>query len=187
MIVGEKIQEAIDFMEKGLHEIAFAATCAAISETIRKESGKADLSNSDYQRFVRENWQLIPFMSLPEALPLPMNIPFGLKRLVPRFNINHGADEILLLAINQTLILGRLPTEFAINSRTLFEIRENKCFLPNTLIGGLLGIIIVQPVNKDETIPDKYWINISGFKMFISELWGRIDLAERIMKFQLED
>jgi hypothetical protein len=31
-----------------------------------------------------------------------------------------------------------------------------------------------------------YWISISDFKMFISELFGRQDLAERIMKFYLE-
>ena len=187
MTVGQNIQEAVDFMEKGLYEIAFAATCAAISETIRKAIGKPDLSDGDYQRFVRENWRLISFMSLPEALPLPMNVPFGLKRIVSRFNVNHGAEEIILLVINQTLIRGKLPTEFAINSNSLFEIKDNKCLLPNTLIGGLLGIVIVQPINKDENIPDKYWINIAGFKMFISELWGRIDLAERIMRFQLED
>lgn len=187
MTVGENIQEAVDLMERGLSEMAFAATCAAICETIKKAVGKPDLSDSDYQRFIRENWRLIPFMSLPEALPLPLNVPFGLKRIVPRFNVNHGVDEIILLVISQTLIIGKLPPEFAINSNGVFEVKNNKFFLPNTLLGGLLGIVIVQPINKDETIPDKYWINIAGFKMFISELWGRIDLAERIMKFQLED
>ena len=187
MTVGENIQEAVDFMEKGLHELAFAAACAAIGATIRKAVGKSDLSDGDYQQFVKGNWHLIPFMSLPEALPLPLNVPFALKRIAPRFNVNHGADEIILLIINQTLMMGKLPSEFAINSKSSFEIKANRCFLPNTLIGGLLGIVIVQPINKDETIPDKYWINIAGFKMFISELWGRIDLAERIMRFQLED
>lgn len=187
MIVGEKIQEAVDLMERGLNEVAFAALCTAISETIKKSVGKNDLADSDYQHFIKENWQLIPFMSLPEALPLPLNVPFGLKRIVPRFNVHHGAEEIILLVINQTLMTGRLPTSFAINSNSAFEVKDNKCFLPNTLLGGLVGIVIVQPINKDEIIPDKYWINISGFKMFVSELWGRVDLAERIMKFQLEE
>lgn len=186
MTVGENVKEAVDLMEKGLSEIAFAKACAAISETIRKAVGKTDLSDGDYQRFIRENWRLISFMSLPNALPLPMNIPFGLKRLVPRFNIHHGAEEIISLVISQTLFIGKLPPEFALNSNGVFEVKDNKFFLPNTLLGGLLGIVIVQPINKDETVPDKYWMNIADFKMFTSELWGRIDLAERIMKFQLE-
>ncbi len=36
---------------------------------------------------------------------------------------------------------------------------------------------------KDEIISDNYWFNISSFKMFVSEFWGRIGLAERIVKF----
>ncbi len=186
MTVGQNVQEAVDLMERGLYEIAFATTCAAINETIKKTVGKSDLSDGDYQRFVRENWRLISFMSLPKALPLPMNIPFGLKRIVPKFNVHHGAEEIILLVINQTSLIGKLPPEFAFNFNGLFEVKKDKFFLPNTLLGGLLGIIIVQPINKDETIPDKYWMNIADFKMFTSELWGRIDLAERIMKFHLE-
>lgn len=186
MTVGKNVREAVDFMEKGLAEIAFAKACAAISETIRKAVGKTDLSEGDYQRFIRENWQLISFMSLPQALPLPLDIPFKLKRITPRFNIHHGAEDIISLVITQTLYIGKLPSEFAFNSNGFFEVKDNKFFLPNTLLGGLLGIVIVQPINKDETVPDKYWMNIADFKMFTSELWGRIDLAERIMKFQLE-
>jgi len=186
MTVRENVKEAVDLMERGLPQLAFVAACAAIGETIKKMSGKTELSEGDYQRFIRENWQLISFMSLPQALPLPMNIPFGLKRIVPKFNVHHSAEDIILLVISQTLFIGKLPTEFAFNSNGFFEVKNNKFFLPNTLLGGLLGIVIVQPINKDETVPDKYWMNIADFKMFTSELWGRIDLAERIMKFQLE-
>ena len=187
MTVGQNVREAVDLMEKGLPEIAFAKACAAIGKTILKSVEKTNLSDDDYQRFIKENWQLISFMSLPQALPLPMNVPFGLKRIVPRFNIHHGAEEIVSLVINQTLFIGKLPPEFALNSNGFFEVKDNKLFLPNTLLGGLLGIVIVQPINKDETVPGKYWMNIADFKMFTSELWGRIDLAERIMKFHLED
>lgn len=186
MTVGENVREAVDFMERGLSELAFAKACAAIGETIRKTTGKPDLSEGDYHRFIRENWQLISFMSLPQALPLPLDIPFKLKRIVPKFNVLHSAEEIISLVVTQTLYTGKLPSEFAFNSNNFFEAKENKFFLPRTLPGGLLGIVIIQPVNKGETIPNKYWINIADFKMFTSELWGRIDLAERIMNFHLD-
>lgn len=180
--VGELVQEAIDFMNAGLYEAAFVPTCAAIGETARKSFDGAE----NYQRFVRENWQLISFMGLPRALPLPLNIPFALKRIVPSFNSHHGAKEIIFHLMQQTLATGKMPAQFAFAATDVFEIKRNRLLIPLSLLGGLLGVVIVQPINKNEIIDDKYWMNIADFKMFISELWGRIDLAERIMKFYLE-
>lgn len=184
--VGENVKEAIDFVNSGLYQNAFYPTVSALEITIRKFAGKEKLSEDDFKLFIRQNWSLITFMGMPRALPLPMNIPFGLKRLVPQFNVHHGAEEIVLLVILQTLKFGRLPDVFAVNSLGIFEIRENKLYLPIGLINGLLGSIIFNPANKDEKIGENYWISIADFKMFISELWGRADLAARIMKFYRE-
>lgn len=179
--VGALVQEAVDFMNAGSYEAAFVPTCAAINETAKKT-----FDAENYQRFIRENWQLISFMGLPRALPLPLNIPFALKRIVPSFNSHHGAKEIIFHLVQQTLATGKMPSSFAFASTDIFEIKKNKLLIPLSLLGGLLGVVIVQSVNRDEIIDEKYWMNIADFKMFISELWGRIDLAERIMRFYLE-
>lgn len=184
--VSEYVQEAVDLMESGSYDFALVPTVAAISETTKKAFEKDDLSEDDYRRFIKENWQLITFMGLPRALPLPLNIPFGVKRIVPTFNVHHGAEEIVLLVILQISRIGRLPEGFAFNTTGEFEVRDGKLLLPDSLIYGLLGSVIFHPTNKDETTPDKYWLSVADFKMFISEFWGRQDLAERIMKFYLE-
>ncbi len=184
--VGGFVQEAADFMNSGSYLRAVAPTARAIEATLKKSLQKENLSDDDYKRFLKENWSLITFMGMPRALPLPMNIPFGLKRIFPAFNVHHGAEEIILLVIRETLRLGRIPAEFAFNSAGRFEIKDGKLLLPPGLVNGLLGSVIFHPINKDEAIGEKYWMNISDFKMFISELWGRRDLAERIMKFYLE-
>ena len=184
--VGEFVQEAVDFMNSGFALRAALPTARAIEATVRKSLEKDALSEEDFKRFLKQNWQLIVFMGMPRALPLPMNIPFGLKRIFPAFNVHHGAEEIVLLIIRETLKFGNIPAQFAFNSVGRFEIKSGKLHLPPGLINGLLGSVIFHPVNKDETIGEKYWMNISDFKMFISELWGRADLAERIRKFYLE-
>ncbi len=186
MTIGEHIQEAIDYTDRGLLPLAFVATCTAVSETLKKANEKDVITEDDFRHFIKENWELVSFMCLPRALPLPLNVPFGVKRIEPKFNIHHGADEIVLLVINKTLDMGRLPDEFVFHSEGGFEIIKGKLHIPHTLVGGLLGISVVHPINKDESIADKYWINIADFKMFVSELWGRIDLAVRIRKFYLE-
>lgn len=179
--VGEFVQEAVDLMNSGSYDAAFAPTCAAIVETAKKSFG-----DGNYEKFIKENWELLSFMGLPRALPLPLNVPFALKRIVPSFNSHHGAKEIIFHVIQQTLATGKMPAQFAFAATDTFEIRRNRLQIPLSLLGGLLGVVIVQPVNREETIDEKYWMNIADFKMFISELWGRIDLAARIMKFYLE-
>ena len=184
--VGEYVQEAVDFMNSGSFQRAVPLTALAIQATIRKAAEKDALSEDDFKRFLKQHWPLITFMGMPRALPLPMNVPFGLKRIVPQFNVHHGAEEIILLVLRETLKFNRFPAEFEFNSAGTFEIKNNKMLLPRGLVNGLLGSVIFHPVNRSETIGEKYWMNISDFKMFISELWGRRDLAERIMKFYLE-
>lgn len=184
--VGQMVQETIDCMNSGFKTRAVTPAAQAIEATLRKSLGKDALSPDDYKKFLKENWRLIVFMGMPRALPLPMNIPFGLKRIYPSFNVHHGAEEIILLILRETLKTGRMPDAFAFNSAGKFEMKDGKLLLPPGLVNGLLGSVIFHPVNRDETIGEKYWMNISDFKMFISELWGRQDLAERIMKFYLE-
>lgn len=184
-LVGELIQETIEEMECGANEKAFALTCAAVEETLKKSLGTDALSRNDYQNFIKQHWQLLTFMGLPSALPMPLNVDFKLKTLCPGFHLS-GAEELILHLVHQTAAMGRLPHQFKFDSGNFFEIRGQQIVIPATFVGALVGIVIFHPVNKDETVPDKYWINISDFKMFISEFWGRIDLAERIMDFYLQ-
>lgn len=184
--VGQFVQEAVDFMNSGAYERAFVPTAMAIDATAKKAFEKESLNEADFHRFFKENWPLITFMGMQRALPLPMNVPFGLKRIVPTFNVHHGAEEIISLSVIETLKFNKMPAEFTFNSTGQFEIKNNRLLLPSGLVCGLLGSVIFHTTNKDEAIGDKYWISISDFKMFISELFGRKDLADRIMKFYLE-
>ena len=184
--IGELVQESIDFMNSGNYGRAVLPCALAIDETVKKVLGKEAVSEDDFKRFLKQNWELIAFMGMSRALPLPLNLPFELKRIVPQFNIHHGAEEIILLVLRQTMRFGKMPAEFDFNSGGTFEIKQGKLLLPSGLVNGLLGSVIFNEVNKDESIGEKYWMSISDFKMFISELWGRQDLAERIRKFYLE-
>jgi len=184
--VGELVQEAVDSMNSGAYRQAVLPTALAIEATARKVFDTETISETDYKKFLKDNWQLITFMGMSRALPLPMNIPFALKRIVPSFNVHHGAEEIILMVLRQTMQFGKMPAEFAFNTEGKFEIKDNKMLLPRGLVNGLLGSVIFNTLNKNETIGEKYWMSISDFKMFISELWGRHDLAARIMKFYLE-
>ena len=184
--VGELVQEAVDLMNSGAYERAVPPTAMAIDLTAQRINEKDVFSELDCGRFLKENWPLITFMGMPRALPLAMDIPFALKKIIPTFNSLHGALEIVSLVVTETLKQRKMPTEFSFNSTGKFEIKNKKLLLPSGLVCGLLGSVIFHPMNKDEQIGDMYWISISDFKMFVSELFGKQDLAERIMKFYSE-
>ncbi|MCW5960513.1 MAG: hypothetical protein KIS76_10160 [Pyrinomonadaceae bacterium] len=186
MTVGEHIQNAVDNSDRGNFPAAFVSAAHAVAETLRKTNGKDSVSEDDFRKFVKENWELISFMCIPLALPLPLNVPFGVKRIEPRFNVHHGADEIIVMLLEKCTRTGKLPPKFTFRIQNGFEIIDGELCIPFTVIGGLAGIAVVHPANSDETISDKYCISIADFKMFISELWGRIDLAVRVKKFYLE-
>lgn len=183
--VGELMQEAIEAMENGATEAAFAAACAAVGETLKKALETEDLSGTDYQKFIKQHWRLLCFMGLPHALPMPLAVEFNLTKIVHGFTLRN-AEEMILHLVRQTSLNGKLPPQFKFHRGGEFEVSSNQILIPAALVGGLVGVIIFQPVNKGESVPDKYWLNISDFKMFISEFWGRIDLAERVMSFYLD-
>ncbi|MDQ2746643.1 MAG: hypothetical protein M3T96_05225 [Acidobacteriota bacterium] len=183
--VGELIREAIEDLEGGATERAFAKTCEALTETLKKSLETKDLNDIEYQKFIKQHWRLLIFTGLPRALPLTSVIEFNLTKLVHGFNLR-SAEDLILHLVRRTALTGKLPPPFRFHAGASFEIAGTQILVPATLGGGLLGIVIFQPVNKNESVPDKYWLNISDFKMFISELWGRIDLAERVVNFYLD-
>lgn len=183
--VGELIREAIEAMENGATDRAFASVGAAVTETLKKSLATEDLNGTDYQKFVKGNWRLLCFTGLPHALPLPADVEFNLTKLFHGFTLRTAEDMILHL-IRQTALMGRVPPQFRFHAGNQFAVGGSQILIPSALVGGLVGIVIFQPANKGETVPDNYWLNISDFKMFVSELWGRIDLAERVMRFYLD-
>lgn len=184
--VGSVVREAIDFTDKGLFEMAFVSACVAFSETAKKAFEKESLTETDYKRFIEENRQLISLMGVPKTLP-EIQTPFELQKTAPRLRTSYPVENFLFYAVHQTVISGKLPATFTFNSNYSLETDMGRVLLPVNLIWGLLASVIFHPANKDETIPDKYWFSIANFKMFISEFWGRRDLAERIMKFYSEN
>jgi len=183
--VGELIQEAIEAMECNASERAFDTVGAALKITLQKSLEKENLNNGDYQNFIKRHWQLLTFMGLPQALPMPLDVDYKLKGIVQGFNIS-GAEELILHLVRQTAVTGKTPAHFKFHPGKTFEINNKQIYIPATLVGGLLGLVILQPINKGEAVSDKFWINIADFKMFVSEFWGRIDLAERIMNFYVK-
>ena len=178
--VGEFVQEAIDFADRGLSELALIPACAAFELTAQKAS-----SDINYRKIVDENWWLISFLGFPHSTLLYLELPIVIKEISPNPR-NHTLKDIVTFVLTHTLRNGKLPENVNLRPVGKFERRGSRLLIPHNLVFGLLGYAIFNPVNKGETISDKYWLDVSSFKMFVSEFFGRIDLAERIIKLHRE-
>ena len=185
--VGEKVKEAIDSMAAGRYNDAFGFACVALNETIKKALGKEDPTLVDYKSFFNDHWQLISFMCMPMLQKRYLDTNLTIKEISLNPRRDYSIKEIIVFFTRHMLKTGKLPEVVSFDSNRNFEDQDGKLLVSFSLIWGLISMVIVHPVNSEETIPDSYWIDIGDFRMFVSEYWGRIDLAERIEKFHLED
>ncbi len=180
--VGQIVEESLQFCDGGSFEMAFVPACEALKQTAEKVYSETASAEPKFQQFIRGNWRLISFMGIPKTDSIPPNLPFSLRRAVPSFNIPNLMEEMIIFVVRQTLITHRLPFEIGFHKISSIKVEHDKLLFPRSLVFAILGSVIFHPSNKDEKLPDKYWMNIRDFKMFISELWGRADLAKRVME-----
>jgi hypothetical protein len=185
--IGELIEETIDLADRGLFENSFLHCCETLRETSEKLYDGEETIEPKISRFIRENWKIISLMALPNDVKIPVDVPFEIRRSVPGYSSADSKEELVVYAARQTLAMRRMPIALGFNKLREIVVVEEKLLLPKSLIFGLIAAVIVNPINKNEKINDKYWINIWDFKMFISELWGRGDLVKRIINLYFPD
>jgi hypothetical protein len=60
--IGELVEETLDYSDRGLLEIAFLPACYALQQTAELIYTDENNYEPKFQRFIRENWQMISFM-----------------------------------------------------------------------------------------------------------------------------
>ena len=183
--VGRRVQEAIDHMAKGELELALTAICIAVDITSQRHKGTTRSSRSAYKAFIREYLWLITYMGFPGLMATTVRVPFNHPEAKPDAAGNIGIDDIVYHVVRCALIHSdegarRVKWNSAIS---LGNDDQGNLILSDKLIWGLAGAVVFAPVNKAETLPDTYWLTIADFKMFVSEMWGREDVAKRVINF----
>lgn len=181
--IGQMVKETIDFSNNTVQTLSFTKACEAFNETAKKNFGKDNISENEYANFYKENWWLINLIGLPGSFPVEDEIVETAKTKIFMMGTIYKIEDIILYLVKKNLKTRGLPMGFEFHNLSIFELEENKVMIPKQLIYGILGAVVFNPINKDEEIEENYWIGFGGYKMFVSELWGRMDLAERAMKY----
>jgi hypothetical protein len=177
--IGQLVEETITLADRGLPEFAFFPACEALNQTALSIY-KEELVEPAFQKFIRDYWRLIAFMGIAGA-DFPENLPFTLRRVSSSSQMPYLARDIITHAVRHTLSTRQMPLEVGFSRFSNIRIENDKLLFSPNLLFAILGSVILHPVNQGEKVPDKFWISVRDFKMFISEMWGRMDIAERVM------
>jgi hypothetical protein len=179
--LGKLIEQTIELGDRGLFELAFVPVCEAIELTANRLYQGEEIAEPAFQRFVRDNWRAISLLAITRDLQIPADIPLAVRQAIPGNLMADSAEQLAIYAVRQTLAMKRMPIALGFVKRGGMKVEGEKLLIPKSLIFALLTVVIVNPINKNESVDDKYWLNMWDFKMFISELWGRDDLVKRII------
>jgi len=182
--VGRRVQEAIDHMGKGEITLALTPACIALDITAQRHSNAKRSGRTHFKKFIQDYLWVITYIGFPGLMTPTLRIPFSHPEVKADAAGNVGIEDIIYHIIRCSLIHSDQPTAKIIWNKAvgLGKDPNGNLVLSENLVWGILGAIIFSPHNKAEKIPDTYWFRIADFQMFISELWGRIDLAKRVVK-----
>ena len=182
--VGQRIQEAIDHMGRDDYALALTPTCIALDITSQRHFGAKRSGRTIYKRFIQEHLWLITYMGFPGLMATTVRIPFSHPEVKADAAGNIGVEDVVYHVIRCSLVHSDDKSAKVTwnNAISLGIDLSGNLILNHQLIWGLIGAVIFSPVNEAESIPDQYWLRIADFKMFVSELWGRIDIAKRVVK-----
>jgi len=182
--VGQRMQEAIDHMDRGDYALALTPACIALDITSQRHFGAKRSGRTIYKRFIQEHLWLITYMGFPGLMATTIRIPFSHPEVKADAAGNIGIEDVIYHVIRCSLVHSDDKSAKVTWNNTISFGSDNSgnLILNHQLIWGLIGAVVFSPANKGESIPDQYWLRIPDFKMFISELWGRIDIAKRVVK-----
>ena len=182
--IGDRVKEAIDYMDQRKVEYALTPACIAIDMTSQKYFSKNRSAAKDYKNFLRDYLWLITYIGLPGIVSNGLKVRFSHPDVKSDSEGFCTIEEIIYHVVRCGLVHSSgVDSKIIWNTNISIGTDDaGNLHISNKLIWGLLGVVIFCEVNNDEKIDDMYWLSVADFKNFICDLWGRIDIPKKIIK-----
>jgi len=183
--VGDRVKEAIDHMSQGRIPQALTPACIALDITSQRHAGAKRSGRALFKRFVQEYLWIITYVGFPGLMASTVRVPFVHPDVKPDAAGTVGIEDIIYHVVRCSLIHSdEKAAKIVWNKAIALGLdQQGNLVLNQGLVWGLVSAVVFSPVNKGESVPEGYWLKVGQFTMFISELWGRVDLARRFVKF----
>ncbi|GAC1634529.1 MAG: hypothetical protein NVS9B10_30630 [Nevskia sp.] len=170
-------------MGKGDIVLALTPACIALDVTSQRHASADRSSRTHFKKFVQDYLWLITYVGFPGLMASTVRLPFAHPDVKTDSAGTVGIEDIIYHIIRCSLVHNdeKQAAKVVWNKHiALGSDSKGNLVLNESLVWGLLAAVVFSPVNKSEQIPETYWLSVADFKMFITELWGRVDIAKRI-------
>lgn len=183
--VGDRIQSAIDHMEKSEIDLALSDVCIAVDITAQKYYQDAS-SSSCYKAFLKENMWMIIVTGMGSLISSSIKIPFQHKDIKSDAQGFCTLEQVVYHIMRCGLIHGTgKDSKIIWNARIPLALdQDGNLNLSPSFIWGLALSVIACDTNRDEKADEMCWISTASFKYLINDLWGKKDSVKKMVKSQ---
>lgn len=179
--IGESIRKSIDDHLAGDTNFAMLHACNAIDGTAKKAYPSIGGSNLRFTTLLRDSYEILgpmgaPGFNMDTRWPVELAKPKAVGGTpdiadviygVHRCSHGHGEDlpdgfELLADASGPANV-------------TRLNVEQGKVQLSDRMIFALLSVAVLAEENRDQKVPDGYFLTYSTTKIYINDWWGRKD------------
>lgn len=181
MNVSNSVRKAIDDWEFNEPDAAMLHACNAIDGTAKKVHPKLG-SNARFTRLLRDNYSILGPMGFPGINLAATRFPVKVERPKAPGGKPDLADIIYGIHRCSHGHGDELPGGFSLipdargePGHTTVKAQRGAIQLSDRIIFGLIAVAVMCPANKDQSVPDRYYLTFgrSAKKLMINEWWGR--------------
>ena len=181
MNVGNSVRKAIDDWEANELEASMLHACNAIDGTAKKIYHKLG-SNARFTQLLRDYYVILGPIAFPGINLVETRFPVKVDRPKAPGGKPDLADVIYGIHRCSHGHGDELPSGFALISDargeagyTRVKVERGAIQLSDRVIFGLIAVAVMCPINKDQSVPDGYYLTFgrSTEKLMINKWWGR--------------
>ncbi|KFX63835.1 hypothetical protein KBK24_0119220 [Burkholderia sp. K24] len=172
--IGERVQHALDDVERGQFELGLQHAAIAIDITSKRHYGKRRSSRTLYKNLLHEYAWLLEMMAC-DGIDL-QNSKFGNYPLRDEKILEPSFADLMYYVVRCNLVHAEgLPPNLTFHDEPTLHLAREMVGLPKQVIYGLLGIVVFCPENSDQRAPRDCWLSYHDTRFIINEYWGRVD------------
>jgi hypothetical protein len=178
--VGNSIRKAIDDWKSGEADAAMLHACNSVDGTAKKIHPKLG-SNARFTQLLRDNYGILGPMGMPGINVMETRFPVKVDRPKAPGGKPDLADVIYAIHRCSHGHGEELPGGFELMpdargpvQKTTVKVVRGAIQLSDRIIFGLIAVAVLSPANKDQHVPDGYYLTFGATeKLVINEWWGR--------------
>jgi len=174
MAISNFVAASLDCLQSGRYDVALALACSAVDATTAKTENKSWSNNKRYKSFLKKNMPIITTFGFPGIMAGGIEIKcINVPDLKTDSDGMVGIEDIIYHVIRCGLLHQcEIDKHIEFTEETQLGNYEKKFKVPLALVFVLLMSVVLNEVNKKESMDKMYSVPFGDSQKDINSLWG---------------